>query len=67
MQSSSHMEEMKLRVWLIIGDDSDFQNIWFKFGDELLEESSMKKTIAIATQVTVINVKREKLVGENYW
>ena len=36
MQSSSHMEYIKLSVCFVLVDDSGFRNIWWKFGDYVL-------------------------------
>ena len=57
MQPSSYMEK-KNSVWFILGDDSDFWSIWWKFDDDLLEGSYMKYNVTFSTQKIFMNVKR---------
>ena len=56
------MEDIKLSSWLILGGKSDFRNMQWIRGDELLEESDTTYSIISPTRLATMNVETYILV-----
>ena len=63
IQSSSHIEEMKFSITSFLEDESNLQNRWWIFDDEVLEESDMTNNESVFTLKLIMNQKNE----EKWW